>query len=219
MDRTQTRILRCGACCGTGSLGTWWVTLQQLEAQDHAIFAVLQQTRREVVRNPPPRVSKREAAAWWSENVARIARDLHRRHLPKAPLRQTFQALAAPRPGQRKVAPVADRWVEAMEWAEVLLGQAAAVWEEPETRSSWERWRSLGQDQEEAEPLGDLLGVPDVLPIGSLSDSDRDDLAALALRQPPKLPEPALEVLDLLDISVEVSCVPPRRPENGRAGP
>jgi hypothetical protein len=151
-------------------------------ATNHVVFAVLEQTRRQVVRNPPAGVSKREAAAWWTENVARIARDLHRQHLPKAPLRQTFQALAAPRPGQRKVAPVADRWVEAMDWAEVLLDQAAAIWEEPETRSSWERWRSLGMDQDEAEPLGDLLGVPDVLPIGSLSDSDRDDLAALALR-------------------------------------
>jgi hypothetical protein len=39
------------------------------------------------------------------------------------------------------------------------------------------------------------------------------------VRQPPKLPEPALEVLELLDISVEVFRVPPRRTENGRAGP
>ena len=39
------------------------------------------------------------------------------------------------------------------------------------------------------------------------------------VRQPPKLPEPALEVLELLAISVDVFRVPPRRTENGRAGP
>jgi transposase len=39
------------------------------------------------------------------------------------------------------------------------------------------------------------------------------------VRQLPKLPEPALEVLELLDISAEVFRVPPRRTENGRAGP
>jgi hypothetical protein len=39
------------------------------------------------------------------------------------------------------------------------------------------------------------------------------------VRQPPRLPEPALEVLELLDIPVDVFRVPPRRTENGSAGP
>jgi hypothetical protein len=39
------------------------------------------------------------------------------------------------------------------------------------------------------------------------------------VRQPPKLSEPALEVLALLGISVDVFRTPPRRTVNGRDGP
>jgi hypothetical protein len=38
------------------------------------------------------------------------------------------------------------------------------------------------------------------------------------VRQPPRLPEPALEVLELLEISADVFRVPPRRAENGGGG-
>ncbi len=148
------------------------------------LFAVLEATRRELLRCPPEGVTKREVGTWWSRNVAQIARGLHDQLQPRRPLRDTYGPLAAPRPGQRGVRPVRGEWVDALGWAQVLLARAGDLWDEPETRWAWERWQSAGLDEdlEEAERLGDLLGVPDRLPIGTLSDDDRDDLGALALR-------------------------------------
>ena len=151
-------------------------------SRNAAVFTLLQATKRGILRSPPPGVTKREVADWWQSHVASIARELHETLTPRSPLRDTFGPLAAPQPDQRGVREVKSDWIAAMEWAQVLLASAEYLWHEPETHSSWVRWQSANLEVDEAEPLGDLLGVPARLPFGHLSDDDRDDIAGLALR-------------------------------------
>ncbi len=153
-----------------------------LPSQNSTVFAALESTRAALLKSPPAGVTKREILDWWTQNVARIATELHQRVTPGAPLRSTFGALAGPQPGQRRVSPMRPEWVLSMDLAQVLLVQASLHWEEPETASSWARWQSAGFECDEAEPLGDLLGIPLEIPAGPTTGDQRDDLAALALR-------------------------------------
>jgi len=148
------------------------------------VVEVLHRTRDALFRAPPDGVSKREMRVWWDANVARLAREIQEKVRPGEPLRVTYDALAKPKPSQRKVTSTNLEWLRSRDSALSMLHTAEAIFEEPETAWAWHDWTQGGLGEQQTEwRLGDLVGVPSKFPsIGDVSDDMRDDIAAFTIR-------------------------------------
>jgi|GEM_PF-2899691 len=163
------------------------------------IAGALAKAKRALLSQVPRSEPKKPVHDWWSANQARLAMSAHQQIAPTAPLVSTFQAVAAPRPGQRKVRPeqsMLRQWVDA---AQDTMSSARAMFDEYETFVAWQGWALGGLRSEDGDPrpdddwgfddgvsswlLHELVPTPSLLPdIGPLSPIDQDLIAAYALR-------------------------------------
>ena len=104
------------------------------------IAAALAKSKRALLGQVPRSEPKKPVHDWWSANQAWLVQSTHQQIAPTAPLVSTFQAVAAPRPSQRKVRPKQSMLRQWVDGAQHTIRSARAMFDEYETFIARQGW-------------------------------------------------------------------------------